>query len=222
MLNEGNRARALVALAAIAWAGTGVAGATNRYSAAAKTCEAVINEDVEDEFPKAKNVAWNWDSVSEKETRNGIKFAGQGTYKGSDKQRTYDLECVYDTEEDRVTSAWWRSSFDNVRHTVVAPPSDTPSEGPTEAAVTSACERAVDATVREDFEHKIRKVELVEDSIERSERQETHKLEGQGRFLGGGGNWHRFDFTCTYDEDDEEVTDATWKHLGDERDLDLD
>ena len=209
----------IAAVAALMVASAVAASDVDRFAASTKTCESVINDDVKKELPKARNIEWDWDSIDEQKSANSVKLVGQGSYQGADKKRAYEFECVYDTREQRVASAWWRSSFDDIPHSVVSGSPSEP-EGPSEADVTEACQRAVDAKVREDFVHKIRTVELIEDSIERSASRSIHKLEGQGRFLGGGGNWHRFEFTCSYDAEGDEVESVTWKHLGDEKNLD--
>jgi hypothetical protein len=215
------RSRSVVSGATIgvlALAGAGIAGAVDPNAASSKTCESVINGDIMKQYSHAKSIAWDWGSVTEKKSSSAVTLRGQGTYKGkSGKGRTYDFECEYDTENDRVTTGWWQSSFDGKRHAVG---SGTSTSGPTEDDIANACQKAVNQKVRSDFEHSIKTVELIDDSITGSESPGARNLKGQGRFQGGGGGWHRFDFTCTYALEDEEVTNVTWKHLGDEKDLD--
>lgn len=181
-----------------------------------RTCQALIIDSIEEEFPKAKNVAWDMDSVRVTDTRGGVRLIGEGHYKGGSSRRAFDFECDYSSKKDEVVSAWWVSSFDRKRRVVVEDESASPMSA---LEVGEACLSAVEDFVREGFPSTVSKLELIEDSLELADPDEFYELTGQGRFRGGGGNWHRFEFACTYDETEEEVRDASWKHLGDERDL---
>lgn len=210
-----------IALAILAALGAMPAHAVDANSASFRSCESVINADVKKEKPKAKSIAWEMSTVREHSSSNAVTYSGEGTYKGvSGKKRTFDFECKYDTKKNTIASGWWQSSVDNKRYTIYTGSSNSHTSGPSEDDIQKSCLKAVDSKVRQDFEHSIRKVELIDDSIDATVSGSRHKLVGQGRFLGGGGNWHRFDFTCKYDADDEKVTDVTWKHLGDEKGLD--
>lgn len=204
-------------LGVLALSAAGAAHAVDQYAASTKTCESVVNGDVKRAFSDAKGIEWDWDSVSEHESSNTLTLRGQGSYKGkSGKGRTFDFECEYDTKGSRVSTGWWQSSFDGKRHTIG---SGTSTSAPSESDITRACQKAVKDKVSADFQPGVRSLELIQDSIDRTDTRGGQKLSGQGRFQGGGGDWRRFDFTCTWD-DDEEVTDTTWRHLGDEKDLD--
>ena len=52
-------------------------------------------------------------------------------------------------------------------------------------------------------------------SLERRKTREGYLLRGEGRFMGGAGNWHRFDFRCIFDGTDVELR---WKQYGKEVD----
>ena len=210
----------LTTLAVIGLATAPASAQVDPYAASTKTCESVVNDDVKSEFPKAKGIGWDMNSVTETKTsKREVHLKGSGSYKGdSGKKRTYTFDCTYDTKDNRVTAASWTSSFDRKQHVVVG--GGSTDDAPTEADVARACREPVERVVSEGFPSTVGKLSFLEDTLELSEKKGVSHLSGEGRFRGGGGNWHRFEFTCAYDADDEEVTDATWTHLGDERDLD--
>ena len=189
------------------------------YAVSTRTCKSVVNDDVKEEFPKAKGIDWDMSTVRESEVKGGVKLTGKGGYKGdSGKKREFDFECTFSKKQESVTAASWISSWDRRTHVIAE--DDGSDSAISEMELKKECRDAVDTTVRGDFEHGVRKLELIDSTIEISERKGTYKMEGLGRFVGGGGDSRRFEFTCTYDEEDEEVTDSTWKHLGNEATLD--
>jgi len=204
----------LLAAGVLAAAPSAAAG-VDPYAASTKTCEAVINDDVKREYPKAKNIAWNMSSAAQEEvSKREVRLQGSGSYKGdSGRGRSYSFDCTYNTSDDRVVAASWTSSFDGKRHVVVAAPR---AEGPTPEEVAKACRGPVERLVSKEFPSSVGQLELIEDTLELAKRQGALRLTGEGRFRGGGGTWRRFTFTCDYDADDKKVTDATWRHLGPE------
>lgn len=188
-------------------------------SAPTRTCQALVIDSVKEEFPKAKRIEWDMESVRESDVEVGLLLSGYGNYQGGSARRRFDFECIYDAAKEQVVSAWWVSSFDRQRHVVV----DIEGvSGWTPAQITKACQAAVTDLVTDEFPGAVRKLALVKETIERSENRGLHELSGQGRFQGGGGTWRRVSFGCNFDENAEEVTEVTWAHLGAESDLDLD
>lgn len=209
----------LAAVGLFVWGPEAMAQEENKvdpYATSTKICQMVINEDIEEEFPKAKGISWDMDSVGEEDAKREVRLTGLGSYKGdSGKKREFEFECTYDKGDERVSGAWWQSSFDRKRHVVVE--SGDKPETP-ESEVNQACRRAVLDEVREGFPSSVKNLELLSESIERSIADGVHELAGEGRFQGGGGTWRRFTFTCSYDAHEAEVTAASWRHLGAEED----
>lgn len=177
-------------------------------------CEEVINASIQEEFPKARFVRWDWPSVRQREEeKNQIALWGEASYKGgTDQRRRVTFDCLYNAKKDSVVRASWTSSRDKKVREV------RDLEAPEQVSAADrvkACQEALLPVVETEFPSTVSNLSLHQDSIELDEQGEDEvEITGTGEFRGGGGTWREFSFRCLYDDSEEEVTEQEWRHLG--------
>ena len=76
----------MLAVAVLVFASLPAANAQERTvdptAVSTRTCQALIVDSVDAEYPKLKNIEWDMDSVRETDTPEGVRLTGEGRYKG--------------------------------------------------------------------------------------------------------------------------------------------
>ena len=176
-------------------------------------CAEAVVADFEAAYPRAKRLVWDLGQLTAEESLFGDQLKGRGDYRGKGgKRRTLEFDCTFDPFSGEVVKAVWESSHDAgvVRQAVDLTGEMEIMPG----KVVAACAEAVDTRIREGWPN-YREMELPEEAIERRKTRDGYMVRGEGRFMGGAGNWHSYDFRCIYDG---ESTELRWKHLGKEVD----
>ena len=183
-------------------------------SAQGQACEGAINAAIEEEFPKARFLRWDWPSVRQREQdKNQIALWGEASYKGgTDQRRKVTFDCLYNAKKDVVIRASWTSSRDKrVREVEVL---EAPNQS-TAADRLEACRESLLPVVETEFPSTVSNLSLHQESIELKEGGDDEvEITGTGEFRGGGGTWREFSFRCLYDDSEEKVTEQEWRHLG--------
>lgn len=183
------------------------------HQTALNACAEVVVADFEAAYPQAKRLIWNLSRLTAEPSLFGDQLKGVGDYRGKGgKPRTLEFDCTFDPFSGEVVKAVWESSHDPGVVRQVVDVTDDMEALP--GKVVEACKEAIEERIREGWPN-YREQEFDDQSLERRKTREGYLLRGEGRFMGGAGNWHRFDFRCIFDGTDVELR---WKQYGKEVD----
>ena len=162
-------------------------------------CKSEIREKIWSDHRYIKKVEFTRGSISTwRETYSKTGVRGKGRFLNrKDNWRPFDFTCIYSPDQERVVSASYRKTS-----------SDWGSNRPDYNDGRHACRQEIDRKILRKHESASRIHWL--DRTVRKNHDGRHRVTytGSGQFTGGRGRTRHFEFRCTYNQRNDDVSNA--------------